>query len=347
MSEQPIDKDGPLEVRVSKLLNMPADIVFSVLSKIPMLWWRLPSFGNFSGIHRNIAEDRDLVFEAKLGGRLYERCYLGDDEGTLFATVVSLRRPELLVLEGSFGMGSAGLPFGVLTLSLAATGNTTEVSITHRALKCPSDEIKMQLLVLWTDFLYRLESFVTATVAPVSLSTVQTVAEESDDLSRDAELLLDTVYQELQDNLIQVRQVVAQAVATDKQLEQQLQKNKDQASTWHNRAMTAQQQGEEVLERQSLQREQQFSEIAEELSRQLIEQRASTDKLREQLTNLEGEVQKAFTKKQILLARDKAERATRRAQEILSRVNPDNALMAFETVEKKILEREAQTKNSE
>ena len=111
--------------------------------------------------------------------------------------------------------------------------------------------------------------------------------------------------------------------------------------------MMAKQQGDQVLESQSLQRKQQFAEIADELSKQLIVQRTATQQLREQLTNLEGAVQRAYTKKQILLARDKAERATRRAQEILSRVNPDNAMMAFELLEQKILERETQTKDNE
>ncbi len=347
MSERSIEKDGPFEVRVGKRLNMPADIIFSVLTNIPMLWWRLPTLGDASKIHGNISQDRDLVLEAKLGGRLYERWIPEDREGTLFATIVTFRKPQLLVLEGSFGMWDTGLAFGVLTLSLAAVGNDTEISITYRALGCPKDEIKSQVTVLWTDFLYRLESFVAATVTPVSASTVKTVAEESDDLSIDAEFMLDAVYQDLQNDLIQVRQAVAHAVAADKQLEQQFQKNKDQSSTWHNRAMMAKQQGDQVLESQSLQRKQQFAEIADELSKQLIVQRTATQQLREQLTNLEGAVQRAYTKKQILLARDKAERATRRAQEILSRVNPDNAMMAFELLEQKILERETQTKDNE
>lgn len=337
MSEQSTKKEEPLEVQVSKHLDMPADIIFSVLTKVPMLWWRLPTFGDFSEIHANITEDRDVVFEAKLGGRLYERWNLEDGEGTLFATVVGLRRPEVLVLEGSFGMGTIGFPVGSVTVTLTPSGNGTEVSITHKSLQCPSEEMKTQALVLWTDFLYRLEFFVTAAIAPVSVSTVNSVAEDSDD----PEFLLETFYQDLQNNLIQVRQAVAQAIATEKQLEQQLQKNKDQAATWHNRATMAKQQGNEDLERQALQRKHQFTDAADDLSKHLASQRDSTSMLRDQLTVLEGEVQKAYTKKQILIARDKAEQATRRAREVLSRVNSDSALMAIELLEQKILERES------
>src|ERR1700739_3672439 len=74
----------------------------------------------------------------------------------------------------------------------------------------------------------------------------------------DPQLMLEQTYQDLQSNLTQVRQAVAQAIATEKQLEQQWQKNREQAETWHNRAAMAVQQGNDELARQALQRKQQY-----------------------------------------------------------------------------------------
>jgi len=157
----------------------------------------------------------------------------------------------------------------------------------------------------------------------------------------DPQLMLEQTYQDLQSNLIQVRQAVAQAIATEKQLEQQLQKNKEQAETWHNRAAMAVQQGNDDLAKQALQRKQQYAQAAGDLETQLKAQRESTATLRQRLTDLEAEVQKAYTKKQVLIARDKAAQATTKANEILSKTTASGALSVMEKMENKVQEREA------
>lgn len=62
---------------------------------------------------------------------------------------------------------------------------------------------------------------------------------------------------------------------------------------------------------------------------------------------MEGEVSLAYIKKQALVARDKADQASRRAHEIFSRVNSDNALKVIEEMEQKVLERHAKTMGNE
>lgn len=157
----------------------------------------------------------------------------------------------------------------------------------------------------------------------------------------DPQIMLEQTYQDLQSNLIQVRQAVAQAIATEKQLEQQLQKNKEQAETWHNRAAMAVQQNNDDLAKQALQRKQQYQQAANDLEAQLKVQKESTNTLRQRLTDLEAEVQKAYTKKQVLIARDKAAQATSKANEILSKTTSSGAMSVIEKMETKVLEREA------
>jgi len=157
----------------------------------------------------------------------------------------------------------------------------------------------------------------------------------------DPQMMLEQTYQELQSNLIQVRQAVAQAIATEKQLEQQLQKNKDQAATWQNRAAMAVQQNNDDLARQALQRKTQYAQAAADLEIQLKSQKEATANLRQRLTELENEVQKAYTKKQVLIARDKAAQATSKANEILSKSSASGALSTFERMETKVAEKEA------
>jgi phage shock protein A len=157
----------------------------------------------------------------------------------------------------------------------------------------------------------------------------------------DPEMMLEQTYQEAQSNLIQVRQAVAQAIATEKQLEQQLQKNKDQAATWQNRAAMAVQQSNDDLARQALQRKQQYAQAAADLEAQLKAQKEATQTLRGRLTELEGEVQKLYTKKQVLIARDKAATATTRANEIISKTTTNGALSIVERMEQKVSEKES------
>jgi len=157
----------------------------------------------------------------------------------------------------------------------------------------------------------------------------------------DPEMMLEQMHQELNANLIQVRQAVAQAIATEKQLEQQLQKNRDQAVTWQNRAAMAVQQNNDDLARQALQRKQQYVQAADDLEKQLAGQKQATANLRSRLTELEAEVQKAYTKKQVLIARDKAAQATSKANEILAKTNASGAMSVIERMEHKVEEREA------
>src|SRR5262249_19202755 len=90
-----------------------------------------------------------------------------------------------------------------------------------------------------------------------------------------------------------------------------------------------------------LQRKQQYLEAAKDLEVQLKSQRELTAQLRQKLTDLEAEVQKAYTKKQGLIARDKAAQATSKANEILSKTTESGALSVIEKMETKVKEREA------
>ncbi len=159
--------------------------------------------------------------------------------------------------------------------------------------------------------------------------------------AEDPEVMLEQMQQELQTKLIEVRQSVAQAIATEKQLEQQLQKNRDQATTWQNRAAMAVQQNNDDLARQALQRKQQYTQAASELDTQLKTQKEVTANLRERLTELEAKVQQAYTKKQVLIARDRAAQATTKATEILSKTTASGAMSVIEKMEQKVQEREA------
>ncbi len=154
------------------------------------------------------------------------------------------------------------------------------------------------------------------------------------------QMMLEQTYKDLNDNVLQVRQAVAQAIASEKQLELQLQQNKDNVETWQNRATMAVSKGNDDLARQALQRKQQYMQAVTQLETQLQTQKQATSNLRQKLTELEAELQKAYTKKQLLIARDKAAEATSKANEILSKTSATGALNVIENMENKVLEKE-------
>lgn len=156
------------------------------------------------------------------------------------------------------------------------------------------------------------------------------------------QLMLEQTYQDLQSNLIRLRQAVAQAIATEKQLEQQLVKNRDQIEAWQNRAIMTAQQANDDLAKQALQRKQQYTQAASELEAQLKQQRTATASLKEQFTIIEAESKKAYTKKQVLIARDKAAIAIGKANETLAKTTASGALWVMDRMETKVAEREAQ-----
>ncbi len=160
----------------------------------------------------------------------------------------------------------------------------------------------------------------------------------------ESDIQLEQAYQDLQSRLIQVRMAVATAIATEKQLEQQMQKNKDQSETWLNRAAMAIQQGHPDLADQASQRMGQYLQAAEALEIQLAQQSKSTKTMRQQLTDLESMVQKAYTNKQVLTARSKSAKAILAANETLKNFESADVLSAMAKVESSVLEVEARAK---
>jgi phage shock protein A len=151
---------------------------------------------------------------------------------------------------------------------------------------------------------------------------------------------LEGTYQNLQLSLTQLRHAVATAIATEKQLEQQLQKNKDQADTWLKRATMAEQQKNSELVVQARQRMDQYVRAAGELQEQLLIQKESTSTLRQRLTDHEAQVQKAYTKKQVLIARDKAANAILKTNEALQKTDIPAAIAALTAMETSVIEQE-------
>ncbi|BAQ63660.1 PspA/IM30 family protein [Geminocystis sp. NIES-3709] len=161
------------------------------------------------------------------------------------------------------------------------------------------------------------------------------------DKAEDPEKVLEQSLREMGDDLVKMRQAVAQAIAAQKRTEQQYQKNLSEANTWQQRAQLALTKGEESLAREALVRKKTHGDTAATLKAQLDGQVGQIDSLRRNLTALESKIAEAKTKKDMLKARMSAAKANQQLQNTISSINTNSAMSAFERMEDKVLQMEA------
>jgi len=160
--------------------------------------------------------------------------------------------------------------------------------------------------------------------------------------AEDPEQVLEQTVQEMQADLLQLRQAVAQAIATSKRSERQLHQSQSLANQWQERAQLALQQGNEGLARDALVRRRSYTETVKVITAQLAQQKAVVTKLKQSMTSLETKIAEAKTRKDLFIARARAAQASQNLQETLGRVNSRNPLNAFDRMEERVQQLEAQ-----
>ena len=159
--------------------------------------------------------------------------------------------------------------------------------------------------------------------------------------AEDPEKVLEQSIIDMQEDLIQLRQAVAQAIASQKRTEQQFNQNQSQANSWQQRAQLAMQKGDENLAREALVRKKGYVDTANTLKAQLNGQSTQVDQLKRSLIALEGKISEAKTKKNMLKARAQAAKAQEQLQSAVNTIGTSSAMAAFERMEEKVLNAEA------
>ncbi len=159
--------------------------------------------------------------------------------------------------------------------------------------------------------------------------------------AEDPEKILEQSIIDMQEDLIQLRQAVAQAIASQKRTEQQYNQNSANATSWTQRAQLALQKGDETLAREALSRKKSFADTAAQLKVQLDTQTGQVDQLKRTLIAIEGKISEAKTKKNMLKARAQAAKAQEQLQNTVNSIGTSSAMAAFERMEEKVLNQEA------
>ncbi|MEA5513625.1 PspA/IM30 family protein [Nodularia sp. UHCC 0506] len=161
--------------------------------------------------------------------------------------------------------------------------------------------------------------------------------------AEDPEKILQQAVIEMQENLVQLRQGVAQAIATQKRTERQATAAQSTSDEWYRRAQLALQQGNEVLAREALTKRKAYQETATALFSQIEQQNDVVARLKKDTRSLELKISEAKTKKDMYIARARSAEASVRLQDLLDTSSPTSSLKAFERMEDKVLQIEAQS----
>ena len=161
--------------------------------------------------------------------------------------------------------------------------------------------------------------------------------------AEDPEKILEQVVLEMQNDLLQVKQAAAQAIATQRRTERQASQAQSRAEESYRRAQLAMQKGDETLARDALTRRQTCQDTANALQSQLQQQSTVVTQLKQNIAKLDSKLSEAKTKKDMYIARARSAKASQQLNEMLDRVGTSKAMAAFERMEEKVVQLEAQS----
>ena len=164
--------------------------------------------------------------------------------------------------------------------------------------------------------------------------------------AEDPEKMLEQAILEMQEDLVQLRQGVAQAIAAQKRSEKQYNDAQNEINKWQRNAQLALQKGDENLARQALERKKTYTDTSAALKASLDQQSGQVETLKRNLIQLESKISEAKTKKEMLKARITTAKAQEQLQSMVSGMNTSSAMSAFERMEEKVLMQEARAQSA-
>lgn len=159
--------------------------------------------------------------------------------------------------------------------------------------------------------------------------------------AEDPEKILEEMIFNLEQELIRMRQGLAEAIASLKRTERESHKHYCSAQTWHERAQQALTQNNETLARQALVKWQSYQTSAQTFQGQIEQQSQIINKLKKNLLELEKKYTETKAKKSLYIARLRSAIASQKMNEIIGNLNNGSATTVFERIETKIFELES------
>ncbi|MEM7153523.1 MAG: PspA/IM30 family protein [Myxococcota bacterium] len=160
--------------------------------------------------------------------------------------------------------------------------------------------------------------------------------------AEDPEKMLNQVLVDMKSQLVEAKKQVAVAIADEKRLKKQYQQESAKAAEWERKAMLAIKAGDDNLAKAALARKTEHDEVAQTLLQQWEAQKESVEQLKGALRGLDGKIEEAKRKRNILVSRQKRAEAQRTINETLSNINSTSAFDTFERMSDRVTQIEAE-----
>eukprot|EP00903_Cladosiphon_okamuranus_P010003 g9488.t1 len=157
----------------------------------------------------------------------------------------------------------------------------------------------------------------------------------------DPEKLLEQAVEDMQKDLVKIRQSYAEVSATQKRMDRQKQEADRLATNWYDRAQLALQNGDENLAREALARRQQQLDTSASMGQQMAVQEDALDKLRGSMQQLEAKITEAKGQKDTLIARARTAKTTTQVNDMLGSITGSTSMDAFDRMQAKVENLEA------
>jgi phage shock protein A len=162
------------------------------------------------------------------------------------------------------------------------------------------------------------------------------------------EKMLNQTVMDMQEQLVKAKQQVAVSIADEKRLERQYNENQAQAESWMEKAKLAVQKGSDELAKAALARKVEYEGLALEYKKQWDAQKASVEKLKISLRDLERKIDEARRQKDLLISRNKRATAQRQIHQTMAGMSTNaGAFDTFERMKRKVDDEEAKAAAAE
>ncbi|MCC6214183.1 MAG: PspA/IM30 family protein [Polyangiaceae bacterium] len=160
--------------------------------------------------------------------------------------------------------------------------------------------------------------------------------------SEDPEKMLNQIVIDMGAQLLEAKKQVASSIADEKRLAKLAEAEAANAAEWERRAMMAVRAGDDALAKEALARRKEHDGLRAAYEQQWQKQKAAVEQLKLALRALNSKIEEAKRKKNLLIARKKRAEAQRAIQETMSGLRNASAFEAFDRMEQKITQLEAE-----
>lgn len=153
------------------------------------------------------------------------------------------------------------------------------------------------------------------------------------DRAEDPEKMLDQIIRDMAEAIREAKAQVLSTIAEEKIIEGNLQRARELAQEWQQKAELAVEKGRDDLAREALRRKNDYLSNAQVYEQQLAAQREVVAKLKADLQSLEAKYEATVRQRDILVARHKTARAQARVGEVartMSTIDPSSELARME-----------------